>query len=199
MKGDGEGKMNAVEKQCDVHVCSRPAIVGSSQSVALLGANFLLTSRTPQFIHVSPACDIVKRFFIESTPLVCHRYQRCRNCRIYRLLLQQLFFLATSSSKGFERDEIAQTQARRGSAGLTSVAAVPVMARAQRLKVRSWIVYWIKTRIWLWNWTMCIRRMNAHTRHAASPAIWTPKASATADHKPASQRLRSARRPCSFV
>ena len=35
MKGDGEGKMNTVEKQCVVHVCSRPAIVDTSQSVTL--------------------------------------------------------------------------------------------------------------------------------------------------------------------
>src|ERR1700686_14937 len=35
MKSDGEGKMNAVEKQCVVHACSRPAIVDTSQSVTL--------------------------------------------------------------------------------------------------------------------------------------------------------------------
>src|SRR6266404_2682010 len=56
MKGDGEGKMNAVEKQCVVHVCSRPAIVGSSQSVALLGANFLLTLRTSSPVYTRLAC-----------------------------------------------------------------------------------------------------------------------------------------------
>lgn len=41
MKSDGEGKMNTVEKQCVVHVSSRPAIVSSSQSVTLLSLNFL--------------------------------------------------------------------------------------------------------------------------------------------------------------
>ena len=63
MKSDGEGKMNTVEKQCVVHVCSRPAIVGSSQSVTLLSRSFLLDFRTvTQFIHISRARDIVKRF-----------------------------------------------------------------------------------------------------------------------------------------
>jgi hypothetical protein len=33
---------------------------------------------------------------------------------------------------------------------LKSVAAVPVMSRAPRLKVRSWIAHWIKTRMRLW-------------------------------------------------
>jgi len=80
MKGDSEGKMNAVEKQCVVHVSSRPAIVGSSQSVTLLSRNFLFDFKNlPQFIHMSPARDIVKRFFIGGTPLVCRPYQRCRN------------------------------------------------------------------------------------------------------------------------
>jgi hypothetical protein len=45
MKGDGEGKMNAVEKQCVVHVSSRPAIVGTSQSVTLLIWISFLTSK----------------------------------------------------------------------------------------------------------------------------------------------------------
>jgi hypothetical protein len=46
MKGDREGKMNTVEKQCIVHVCSRPAIVGISQSVTLLIRISFLTSKT---------------------------------------------------------------------------------------------------------------------------------------------------------
>src|SRR5579864_3255797 len=60
MKGDGEGKMNTVEKQCVVHVCSRPAIVGSSQSatVFLAGIYFVDFTNRPQFIHISPARDI---------------------------------------------------------------------------------------------------------------------------------------------
>src|SRR2546430_14073522 len=79
MKGDGEGKMNAVEKQCIVHVCSGPAIVGSSQSVTLLSPNFVVDFKNvTQFIRISLAREIVKRFFIGSTPLVCHPYQRCR-------------------------------------------------------------------------------------------------------------------------
>jgi hypothetical protein len=41
MKGDGEGKMNAVEKQGIAHVCSRPAIVVGSQSLTHLGRIFL--------------------------------------------------------------------------------------------------------------------------------------------------------------
>src|SRR5437879_8977485 len=66
MKGDGEVKMNTVEKQCVVHGCSRPAIVGSSQSVTLLSRNFLLDFKNvTQFIHISPARDIVKRFHRE--------------------------------------------------------------------------------------------------------------------------------------
>src|SRR6267143_3318951 len=47
MKGDGEGKMNTVEKQCVVHVCSRPAIVGSSQSVTFLSRNLLCCLHKP--------------------------------------------------------------------------------------------------------------------------------------------------------
>jgi len=61
MKGDGEGKMNAVEKQGIVHVCSRPAIVVSSQSLTLLGRIFPLDFNS-QFIHISPARDIVNDF-----------------------------------------------------------------------------------------------------------------------------------------
>src|SRR6266404_1741852 len=45
MKGHGEGKMNAVEKQCVVHVCSRPAIVGTSQSGTFLIRVSFLTSK----------------------------------------------------------------------------------------------------------------------------------------------------------
>src|ERR1700722_8523214 len=69
MKGDGESKMNTVEKQCVVHVCSRPAIVGSSQSLTLLGRIFPLDLNS-QFIHISPARDMVKPFFIGNTPSV---------------------------------------------------------------------------------------------------------------------------------
>ena len=69
MKGDGEGKMNAVEKQCVVHVCSRPAIVGSSQSVTLLSRTFLFNFKNvTQFIRISPARDIVKRFSSGALP-----------------------------------------------------------------------------------------------------------------------------------
>src|SRR5260370_17489969 len=45
MKGHCEGKMNAVEKQCVVHVCSRPAIVGTSQSGTFLIRISFLTSK----------------------------------------------------------------------------------------------------------------------------------------------------------
>ena len=45
MKGYGKGKMNAVEKQCVVHVCSRPAIVGTSQSGTFLIRISFLTSK----------------------------------------------------------------------------------------------------------------------------------------------------------
>jgi len=52
MKGDGEGKMNAVEKQCVVHVSSRPAIVGTPQSVTLLIPDFLFDFKNLlEFIH----------------------------------------------------------------------------------------------------------------------------------------------------
>src|SRR5438876_8404213 len=69
MKGDGEGKMNTVEKQCVVHGCSRPAIVGSSQSVTLPSRNFLFDFKNvTQFIHISPARDIVKRFSSGALP-----------------------------------------------------------------------------------------------------------------------------------
>jgi hypothetical protein len=46
MKRDREGKMNTMEKQCIVHVCSRPAIEGTSQSVTLLIRISFLTSKT---------------------------------------------------------------------------------------------------------------------------------------------------------
>jgi hypothetical protein len=68
MKGDGEGKMNTVEKQCVVHVCSRPAIVVGSQSLTLLGRIFLLDFNS-QFIHISPARDIVHGVFIGTPTL----------------------------------------------------------------------------------------------------------------------------------
>jgi len=62
MKSDREGKMNAVEKQCVVHVCSRPAIVGSSQSITLLSRNFLLDFKNfTQFIHISPSLCAPRR------------------------------------------------------------------------------------------------------------------------------------------
>src|SRR5258708_16292500 len=84
MKGDGEGKMNAVEKQCVVHVCSKPAIVGSSQSVTLLSRDVLFNFRNlPQFIHISPARDMVKPFFIGTTPSVPLQI-RTLNIAIYR-------------------------------------------------------------------------------------------------------------------
>ncbi len=179
--------------------CSRPAIVGSSQSVALLDANFLLTSRTPPVYTHLPCLRHREAIFHREHSFSLPSVPALPKLPHLPLTFGTAFLPNYIELLGFEHDEIAQTQSRLGSAGLTSVAAVPVMSRAPRLKVRSWIVYWIKTRIWLWTWTMCIRRMNAHTSHAASPAIWTPKVSATADHKPASQRLRSARRPCSLV
>src|SRR5216684_8731616 len=57
MKGDGEGKMNAMEKQCVVHVCSRPAIVGSSQRVTLFSRNSFSTSKTAPPVYTHPACS----------------------------------------------------------------------------------------------------------------------------------------------
>src|SRR5260370_16819774 len=56
MKGDGESKMNAVEKQRIVHVCSRPAIVGTSQSVTLLIRNSFSTSKLPP-VYTHLACS----------------------------------------------------------------------------------------------------------------------------------------------
>jgi hypothetical protein len=53
MKGDGEGKMNAVEKQCVVHVCSRPAIVDSSQSLTLVGRYFLFNFKNLPNLYTS--------------------------------------------------------------------------------------------------------------------------------------------------
>jgi hypothetical protein len=54
MKGDGEGKMNAVEKQCVVHVSSRPAIVGTSQSVTLfIRISFLTSKALSTFSHLA--------------------------------------------------------------------------------------------------------------------------------------------------
>ena len=61
MKGDGEGKMNAVEKQGIVHGCSRAAIVVGSQSLTLVGRIFPLDFNS-QFIHIWPARDIVNDF-----------------------------------------------------------------------------------------------------------------------------------------
>src|SRR5579864_2693275 len=91
MKGDGEGKMNAMEKKCVVNVCSKPAIVGSSQSVTPLSRTFLFNFKNvTQFIRISPARDIVKRFSSGALLWPAGRITVCRNCLLYGPLLQQL-------------------------------------------------------------------------------------------------------------
>jgi hypothetical protein len=67
MKGDGEGKMNAVEKQCVVHACSRPAIVGTTQSVTLVIWFSFVTSKA--FFNLYPfgrLVDMVDDFSSET-------------------------------------------------------------------------------------------------------------------------------------
>ena len=65
MKRDGEGKMNAVEKQGVVHVSSRPAIVGTSQSVTLLIRFSFVTSKTLSSLYtvgrLATSCMIFHR------------------------------------------------------------------------------------------------------------------------------------------
>jgi hypothetical protein len=70
MKGDREGKMNTVEKQCIVHACSRPAIVGTSQSVTLLIRISFLTSKTFSSLYTFrlPVTADVKAVFRVKVP-----------------------------------------------------------------------------------------------------------------------------------
>src|SRR5882724_8893797 len=65
-----------------------------------------------------------------------------------------------------------------------SVAAGPVISRAPRLNVRSWMAHWTKTRMRLRNSTMYIRWTNAQTSQAGNPETWTPKMFATACQRP---------------
>src|SRR5262249_50392582 len=66
---------------------------------------------------------------------------------------------------------------------LKSVGAFPVIRRAPRLNVRSWIAHWMKTSTRLWNWTRYITWMNAQTAQAGRPDRWIPKTFAMAFHR----------------
>ena len=52
---------------------------------------------------------------------------------------------------------------------LKSVGAVPVISRAPRVKVKSWIAHWMKTKSRFWKVTRFITWMQAHTIQARSP------------------------------
>src|ERR1700722_9148387 len=147
MKGDGEGKMNTVEKQCVVHVCSRPAIVGSSQSLTLLGRIFPLDLNS-QFIHISPARDMVKPFFIGSTPSVPLQIRavniaihRAKNGSSKRILIS----LPPSSSRKMPRSIKAPNDLRtvdgplpRARTNFIDCSLVPPSVMT-RIKVFCWI------------------------------------------------------------
>src|SRR5262249_5522534 len=58
------------------------------------------------------------------------------------------------------------------SSKLKSVGALPVIRRAPRLNVRSWIAHWMKTSTRLWNSTRYMTWINAQTAQAGRPDRW---------------------------
>ena len=83
MKGDREGKMNTVEKQCVVHVYSRPAIVGTSESVTLLIRISFFTSKALSSLYTFGRLTTSCMMFSSGTPpWSVVRASLHRNCSI---------------------------------------------------------------------------------------------------------------------